>query len=312
MITMTKKTLTVLIFDSTGNKVRQASLPKLVLPVSVLLFFGMTILLFLGLFNYHRLQDENKIIHDLRARLTVKEELVAQQQDQIDNFSNKICDLNSKLAELHNFEKKIRVIANLDPKDKGEELFGVGGSNPEDLDPGTFVEKQHQDLVRDMHVRINAIDRAADDQQASFSSIFGHLEEKRNLLAATPSIRPVTGWISSSFGYRSSPFTHRREFHRGMDIATHAGEPIVAPADGAIIFAGKKGLMGNMVTIDHGFGMVTRYGHIQKFLKKRGERVKRGETIALVGNTGRSTGPHLHYEVRLNGVAVNPKNYFFD
>jgi murein DD-endopeptidase MepM/ murein hydrolase activator NlpD len=188
----------------------------------------------------------------------------------------------------------------------------VGGSDPEDLDPATMMEQDYQELVRDMHAEINEIDQASHNQRNSFSSIFSQLEGKRNLLAATPSIRPLKGWISSRFGYRESPFTGRREFHRGLDIATHAGSPIISPADGLVTFAGGKGLMGNMLTIEHGFGMVTRYGHIQKLLKKKGDRVKRGETIALVGNTGRSTGPHLHYEVRLNGLAVNPMNYFFN
>jgi murein DD-endopeptidase MepM/ murein hydrolase activator NlpD len=109
-----------------------------------------------------------------------------------------------------------------------------------------------------------------------------------------------------------SPFTGRRQFHRGLDIASHSGTPIISPADGVVTFTGRKGLMGNMLTLEHGYGMVTRYGHLKKILKKRGERVKRGETIALVGNTGRSTGPHLHYEVRLNGVAVNPTKYFLN
>jgi murein DD-endopeptidase MepM/ murein hydrolase activator NlpD len=163
-----------------------------------------------------------------------------------------------------------------------------------------------------MHVEINEIDQVSHTQESSFTTLFSQLEGKRNLLAATPSIRPVKGWISSRFGHRESPFTGRREFHRGLDIANRSGTPIIAPADGLVTYAGRKGLMGKMVTIDHGFGMVTRYGHLKKILKKKGKRVKRGETIALMGNTGRSTGPHVHYEVRLNGVAVNPMNYFLN
>ncbi|WP_372682326.1 M23 family metallopeptidase, partial [Desulfosarcina sp.] len=227
-------------------------------------------------------------------------------------FSNKLSVLNTKLAELGDFEQKIRIIANLEPNNDGSGIFGVGGSDPEDLDPTTMIEQDYQELVRDMHVEINEIDQASHNQKNSFSSIFSQLEGKRNLLAATPSIRPLKGWTSSRFGYRESPFTGRREFHRGLDIATRAGSPIIAPADGLVTFSGSRGLMGNMLTIEHGFGMVTRYGHTQKLLKTKGDRVKRGETIALVGNTGRSTGPHLHYEVRLNGVAVNPTNYFFN
>jgi murein DD-endopeptidase MepM/ murein hydrolase activator NlpD len=311
MVTMNKK-LTLLIFDAMGTPVRQATVHRMVLPLAILLCMTAAIALYVGIADYLRLKSEVRDVNNLRFNLQSQEERVAQQQSQIVDFSNKIDYLNTKLADLHEFEQKIRIIANLDTGKKGSSLFGVGGSDPEDLDPSTMMQQDYQDLVRDMHDEINAIDQASHNQRDSFSSIFSQLEGKRNLLAATPSIRPVTGWISSPFGYRESPFTGRREFHRGIDIAAHAGSPITAPADGIITFADHKGLMGNMVTIEHGFGMVTRFGHIQKILTKKGDRIKRGETIALVGNTGRSTGPHVHYEIHLNGVAVNPMNYFFN
>jgi murein DD-endopeptidase MepM/ murein hydrolase activator NlpD len=311
MVTMKKK-FTLLIFDATGTPVRQATIPKLLLPVTALLFMGIAIALYLGISDYHRLRAEIKDAHSLRSTLETQGERVVQQQGQIVAFAQKIEAMKTRLAELQDFEQRIRIIANLEANKEGTSLFGVGGSDPEDLDPATMMEQDYQELARDMHAEINEINHASDSQRDSFSTIFSQLEGKRNLLAATPSIRPVKGWISSRFGYRESPFTGRREFHRGLDIATHAGTPIISPADGLVTFSGKKGLMGNMVTIEHGFGMVTRYGHIQKLLKKKGEHIKRGEVIALVGNTGRSTGPHLHYEVRLNGVAVNPTNYFFN
>jgi len=311
MVKMNKK-LTLLIFDATGTPVKQTTIPRLLLPMTFMMIVAVAIGLYVGISDYLRLKAEVKDVHRLRSSLQAHQEQVDQQQNQIVDFSNKIKFLNSKLAELGDFEQKIRIIANLEPNNDGSSIFGVGGSDPEDLDPTTMMEQDYQELVRDMHVEISEIDHASHVQQNSFSSIFSQLEGKRNLLAATPSIRPLKGWISSRFGYRESPFTGRREFHRGLDIATRSGSPIIAPADGLVTFAGKKGLMGNMVTIEHGFGMVTRYGHTQKLLTKKGDRIKRGETIALVGNTGRSTGPHLHYEIRLNGVAVNPMNYFFN
>ncbi|MBC2709872.1 MAG: M23 family metallopeptidase [Desulfosarcina sp.] len=295
-----------------GTPVRQTTIPRMLLPMTVLLFMGAAIALYLGISDYFRLKTETMGVHSLRSTLQAQEERVVQQQDQIVAFAQKIDALKTQLAKLHSFEQKIRIIANLEASNDGSSMFGVGGSDPEDLDPATMIEQDYLELVRGMHAEINEIDQASHNQHNSFSSIFSQLKGKRNLLAATPSIRPIKGWISSSFGYRESPFTGRREFHRGLDIATHAGSPIISPADGIVTFAGRKGLMGKMVTIEHGFGMVTRYGHVQKTLKKKGDRVKRGETIALVGNTGRSTGPHLHYEVRLNGVAVNPMNYFLN
>jgi murein DD-endopeptidase MepM/ murein hydrolase activator NlpD len=189
----------------------------------------------------------------------------------------------------------------------------VGGSIPEDLEPKIPLTEKHNSLIRDMHLQVKQLEVASIAQEKGLESLFEHLEEQRNILASTPSIRPVEGgWISSGFGYRKSPFTGRREFHKALDIACRKGTPIVATADGIVTFAGKKGLLGKTVVIDHGHGMVTRYGHAGKILKKHGESVKRGETIALIGSTGRSTGPHVHYEVRLNGVPVNPKKYILN
>ncbi|BBO80759.1 peptidase M24 [Desulfosarcina ovata subsp. sediminis] len=311
MVTMKKK-LTVLIFDATGTPVRQAAIPRLLLPVAAALGLALTFGLYWGISDYCRLKAKTRDAFQTQANLRLQEEMVAQQRDQLAAFAQKIDTLGKQLANLREFENKIRIIANLDPNDDGESMFGVGGSDPDDLDAESIIEIDYHEMVRDMHAQVNEISGHATVQQDSFASIFNQLEGKRNLLAATPSIRPVKGWITSRFGRRKSPFTGRREFHRGLDIATRHGSEIIAPADGIVTFSAKKGLMGNMVTIEHGFGMTTRYGHISKLLKKKGERIKRGEVIALVGNTGRSTGPHLHYEVRINGVNVNPMNYFLN
>ena len=163
-----------------------------------------------------------------------------------------------------------------------------------------------------MHEQTRELTLASVSQEKVFESLYQGLRSQRNLLSSTPSIRPTEGWLSSGFGYRVSPFTGLREFHKGLDIAGRKGTEIIAPADGVITFVGSNGSYGKMIKIDHGHGMITRYGHIQKALKKRGEAVKRGEVIALMGNSGRSTGPHLHYEVLLNGLPVNPQKYILN
>ncbi|MCK5695337.1 MAG: M23 family metallopeptidase, partial [Desulfobacula sp.] len=118
--------------------------------------------------------------------------------------------------------------------------------------------------------------------------------------------------ITSKFGYRTSPFTGRREFHSGLDISNKSGTKIIATANGRISYAARKMYIGNLVVIDHGHGRVTKFGHLKKILVKQGQRVKRGDVIALLGNTGRSTGPHVHYEVRINGTPVNPLKYILN
>jgi murein DD-endopeptidase MepM/ murein hydrolase activator NlpD len=163
-----------------------------------------------------------------------------------------------------------------------------------------------------MHEQTRELTLASITQEKVFESLYEGLKSQRNLLSSTPSIRPTEGWLSSGFGYRVSPFTGLREFHKGLDFAGRKGTKIIAPADGVVSFTGRNGSYGKMIKIDHGHGIITRYGHLQKALKKRGEAVKRGDVIALMGNTGHSTGPHLHYEVLLNGLPVNPKKYILN
>ena len=131
-------------------------------------------------------------------------------------------------------------------------------------------------------------------------------------LAATPSVTPTKGWVTSGFGYRSSPFTRNREFHRGIDIAGRVGTSVVAPADGRVRFVGSKRSLGNSIVLEHGYGIESLYGHLSELGVKVGQRVRRGEQIGAMGSTGRSTGPHLHYQVEVNGAPVNPRNYILD
>ena len=133
-----------------------------------------------------------------------------------------------------------------------------------------------------------------------------------SVLARTPSIWPTKGWVSSRFGYRVSPFTKEKEFHSGLDIVTRNKAPIVSPADGIVASVSREYGYGNILTINHGNGLKSRYAHLTKSLVKKGQYVKRGEKIALVGSSGRSTGPHLHYEVYLKGVPVNPSRYILN
>ncbi|CAB5124783.1 hypothetical protein D3OALGB2SA_3210 [Olavius algarvensis associated proteobacterium Delta 3] len=252
--------------------------------------------------------DSQALLQELNSR---KEE-ISTQRHQIQNFAEQINQLKDELVALHDFENKIRIIANIEQKATQDGLFGIGGSIPEDLDTSVPLQQRHDSLIREMHEQTEQLEMARMNQESGFSSLLNYLEDQRNLLACTPAIRPVDGWVTSRFGYRESLFTGLREFHKGMDIANRAGTPILATADGVVAYTGRKGLLGMVLTIDHGHGFVTRYGHIQKALKKRGETVKRGEPIALVGNTGRSTGPHVHYEVMLNGVPVNPLKYILN
>ncbi len=249
---------------------------------------------------------------EVKNTIAKQSDEILNQRKQIQKFADEINSLKSSLVKLNTFEQKIRVIANIEQSSDQDSLFGVGGSIPEDLDSQLPLTEKHNSLLRKMHEQTRELNLASVSQEKVFESLYEGLKSQRNLLSSTPSIRPTDGWLSSGFGYRISPFTGLREFHKGFDIAGHKGTKIVATADGIVTFVGRNGSYGKMIKIDHGHGMITRYGHIQKTLKKRGEAVKRGDVIALMGNTGRSTGPHVHYEVLLNGLPVNPKKYILN
>jgi murein DD-endopeptidase MepM/ murein hydrolase activator NlpD len=149
-------------------------------------------------------------------------------------------------------------------------------------------------------------------EEENFADLQEHIQDNVARLRATPSILPARGWISSHFGYRMNPFSGRRTFHAGIDVANFTGTPVHSPADGIVSFVGPRGGYGNVVQIDHGYGIVTRYGHNSRISVNKGQRVRRGEKIAEIGSTGRSTAPHLHYEVVLNGRPVNPLAFILE
>jgi murein DD-endopeptidase MepM/ murein hydrolase activator NlpD len=138
------------------------------------------------------------------------------------------------------------------------------------------------------------------------------VERHQALAAATPTIWPTQGWLTDAFGRRSDPITGEQAFHSGLDISTDRGQPVYATADATVQTAGPAGAYGNMVALDHGFGLVTRYAHLQRVLVKPGDGVRRGEVIGLAGSTGRSTGDHVHYEVLANGRTLNPLRFLID
>jgi murein DD-endopeptidase MepM/ murein hydrolase activator NlpD len=311
-----RKKISFVVLSNSGAPAKQICASKAsiglvsVFLTACLIFFGYVI------YDYFQLKKTTVHLKNREAHLTGELVEIQNQRKQIQEFAEEINSLKNKLVALNNFETKIRIIANVEKTDETKNIFGVGGSVPEDLEARLPLMEKHNSLMRDMHEQIDELNLASIHQQNEFESLLKSLEDQHNLLASTPAIRPISrgekSWVTSKFGFRQSPFTGQREFHQGYDISTRDGTPIMATADGVVIFVGRKGLLGNTVIIDHGHGMITRYGHCQKFLKKRGEKVKRWEPIALVGDTGRSTGPHVHYEVRLNGIPVNPFKYILN
>lgn len=305
---MRKKTSLVILSNS-GASAKQFTISSVFLRVLIVGCLMATAGLMV---DYYRLKVSAVSVFENTLQLAGQSDEIMRQREQIQEFAEEITTLKTKLVTLSDFEKKVRIIANIESTEEQSNLFGIGGSIPEDLDTQIPLTQKHNSLIRDMHEQVGQLHLASHNQGQGFETLLKRLQDQQNLLASTPAVRPCPGWTTSSFGYRVSPFTGRREFHKGFDIANRKGTPIIATADGIIAFAGPKGLLGNSIVIDHGHGMVTRYGHLEKVMAKQGTPVKRGDTIALMGSTGRSTGSHLHYEVHLNGIPVNPDQYILN
>ena len=307
-----RQTISFIILRSTGSSVCHFTIPRLWIGLGLLAVVGLAVAAGFAGRDYMRLRQAADTRDQLETACIGQQEEIRDQRLRIQQFAKEIDGLKDRLVALNQFEKKVRIIANLEVDNDSDSLFGVGGDMMEDLNTRIDLEAQHDDLVREVHQQSEMLQQMAAMQNQSFEQLLDAMQDKLNILSATPAVRPAKGWVTSCLGPRKSPFTGLKEFHSGMDIANREGEPVIATGDGVVTFAGKKGFLGKMLVIDHGHGMVTRYGHMSEVRSKRGETVKRGEVIGAIGATGRSTGPHLHYEVLLNGVPVNPERYILN
>jgi murein DD-endopeptidase MepM/ murein hydrolase activator NlpD len=229
--------------------------------------------------------------------------------EELGELHGRLTSLADTLSRIAQRDARIRVLANLDPLDPGVQAAGIGGPTlaPRPLMPDAGPAVRRSQEIR---VDLNALIRRANLLASSFEEAKDSLASHSQRLAATPSIMPTQGWLTSAFrSMREHPILHIARPHEGIDVTAPMGSPIEAPAAGVVTEAGWESGYGNTVTIDHGYGIVTKFAHASKLLVRAGQRVSRGQRIALVGNTGLATGPHLHYEVHVNGRPVDPLRY---
>ncbi len=308
-----RKQITLFIMSNTGSCPRQWTVSRFFVGCLCLLTLAGAVGLGQWIHEYHQLKSLVPENQRLRAQIAAHRSRMADQESHIHQFAADIDDLKERLLALNGFERRIRILANLDTPDNSRSYLGIGGAMPSDLDPTAVLTEKQSVLLREMHTQVDHLRNTAAVQRSDLQYLLKGVIQKQNFLAATPSIHPLKeGWVTSRFGNRTSPFTGLQEFHTGLDVGAAEGTPVVAPGDGTVTFAGTKGHYGKVLIVHHGHGLSTRYAHLSKMLKRPGEAVSRGDVIGLVGETGRSTGPHLHYEVRLNGTAVNPKNYILN
>ena len=223
-------------------------------------------------------------------------------QERLDAIASRVGQMNAHVIRLDALGRRLTEMANLD---KGEFNFdsppALGG--PEGLVEGAVAST-------DLTAMLDDLTRQIKDRERQLSVLESMISTRNLSRQIVPGGRPVTqGWISSYFGHRADPFTGRKAFHRGVDFAGPAGAQVVAVASGVVTYTKERFGYGKTVEINHGNGYVTRYAHNQKVLVGIGETVKKGQPIALIGSTGRSTGPHLHFEVLKQGRAVDPMSF---
>jgi murein DD-endopeptidase MepM/ murein hydrolase activator NlpD len=231
--------------------------------------------------------------------------------DEIQRLRERMVGLRDTLNTIGHREQELRLLAGLSPTDASVQQAGIGGPK------GTWSERDSlfasgqlggQALAARMDV--DALSRRANILVRSLTEAYDSLSRHQARFAATPSVMPTKGWLSSAFAaMRAHPLLHLARPHEGIDVSAPMNAEIEAPAAGIVTEVKWEEGYGNMLTIDHGYGLVTRYAHCSKILVARGTRVKRGQKVGLVGSTGLSTGPHLHYEVWVNGKPVDPMKY---
>ncbi|MGQ9654707.1 MAG: peptidoglycan DD-metalloendopeptidase family protein [Thermodesulfobacteriota bacterium] len=299
---MDSNRFTLIVLSSANRKIRQFMISR----HSIALFSALILaVLLLGGYGLYRYMASKDALQQVKALKRVNQV----QQQKIQTIALELDELRQRLARLQELDKKIRVIADLEHKGVEGQSPGMGGVSPEEGVLQSLKQERKDRWVKRLRQEVERFRDLASQQETSLEALVEQLRDRRDLLARTPSIWPTQGWLTCGFGYRQSPFTGLREFHRGVDVSAKPGTPVIAPADGLVVETGNDPDYGNIIRLDHGLGYKTFYAHLSETVVKKGQRVHRGQMIGNVGNTGRSTGPHLHYEVHLNGTAMNPLRY---
>jgi len=296
---MPRSEYSVIIVPESTGKVIKRTVAKWMVYTSlsiVALFCVVSIIFTIGYFNANidkqtliLLQDENRFL-----------------EDKIVHLRESVESIKGQMAGIVETDENIRLVFDFPSIDPAIREVGVGGPDFSKMEFNTPAAEHASLIERD----IEKILRQINLENASFNDVYEKIQSKKDVLDHTPSIKPCEGFISSGIGKRKDPFTGLMANHNGLDICSRKGTPVHATADGKVIRSGWDRGMGNFVAIDHGFNLKTYYGHLSVIKVKKGQKVSRMDVIGLIGSTGRSTGPHLHYEVRKYNRPVNPIEYF--
>ncbi len=297
---MAKRYLSFIICPHYKGKHKTYTLSKKALRTVLSLTFFALFLLTVFLVDYFTMNVTRQKYKELLEENIRYKDTIVQQKESIRQFKNTI-------EYFETYAKKLNVMAGLKSPEVLKEV-GLGGGSQNNGQQMNPAESSQSFTLKD----IKRISEKAEGIERNLSQLVVFFENEKAILASTPTIWPTKGYLASAFGWRDDPFTGKRTFHRGYDIVTHFGNPVVATADGVVVRCQKDKIGGMSIVISHRGGYTTRYLHLSKWLVKSGQRVKRGDTIGLVGSTGKSRGPHVHYEVHVNGRPVNPYRFILE
>lgn len=310
-----RKVYTVLVVPEGSSTVKRLTIPdrwRQYLYLGVSAFFMVTSVMAVHYLYMLRYASQNDELKDENFALEARLRTVQQDIERVDRSLRRINELSSKvraITHLHDPERNLAI---------GPVSGGKGELNEVLYAPGERINYDSE--LADSSLALRLVESRADEveeralrEEGQMRKLHDFFSDEPGLLASMPSVRPSSSkLLTSTFGVRTDPYTNQRVMHKGVDFAADHGSEVVAPADGVVIFVGNRGAYGKTIVIDHGYGMQTHFSHLSEFSVEAGDSVVRGQMIAGVGNTGRSTGPHLHYEVRFNGIPQDPELFLLD
>ena len=298
---MTGKKYSIIIVPASGGKSLQFSVSAMWLyaaAVAVLAVISVNAFFTYGFFA-------KSYQHQTVANLVEENEFLI---SRVSYFSSEIENLKEDYSLMVDKEKELQTIFSLPMVDEQERALGIGGPVFKPEETPSYAKQ----VAFNTENRLDELVRLSSFETEQYDTIYNTLIKKKEDLDHTPSIMPSSGYITRGFGVRADPFTGIKRMHSGIDICNREGTPIYASADGKVKAIRRMGHLGITLILDHSNGIETYYGHILKATVNRGQEIKRGDKIAEMGNSGRSTGPHLHYAVKANGKWVNPMSYILN
>jgi murein DD-endopeptidase MepM/ murein hydrolase activator NlpD len=329
-----RKTITIYFITNDEKQTRKVTLPMSYFKMGVFILSFAVVTLFAGFIDYFGLlaqSVENRKLKVENVNLQKKFQVVEGKLESLQSGLDRVASMTNKLklitdthlkdrAERLNFpsqvntaqKKDLELTDRLSSEDFIEQDPNLAIENPVNTMRGELAAEKSSANYTTLLIKIDEAVKDSMLKEQSVMELWESLSDSQSILAATPSIKPTRGPIGSRFGFRIDPINGKTKMHTGLDIVASPGTLVRAPADGVVSYAGWDEQYGKLVSIDHGYGVLTRYAHNSQIFVQVGQKLSKYDVIAAVGSTGRSTGAHLHYEVRVNGVPVDPANYILD